>query len=750
MKKLFTCVITGSLIFSMTTAFGRADNNYWKVLEGKTAPSKGEMVVHPDAYMLYTLQTGSLKQSLQNAGKDFDSGVRIQLPTPEGGSHSFIVWETPMMEPELAEQFPEMKTYTASSIESPGISAKLDFTADGFRAMIYDGDKSYFIDPYSNLDDGYYLVFYTNDLQGINQNFSCNLNQSSDLLHPEGEGIQVPGKEAQKTTIQNGSVRHNYRLALACTGEYALLVTNYNPTPALLLSKIVSTVNRINGIYERELSVTFTLVGNETAILYNDPATDPYNCNYNLDCLLSENQANTNSVIGAGNYDIGHVLCTAGGGLAGVGVTCDDSRKATGASTSGGPDDFSTPLHEIGHQFSALHTFNANTGGCYENGSENSAYEPGSGSTIMSYGGLCSPNNIIFSSDNYFNVASLIQINNFLEYNETGCGTTSSGLNSVSIPPSVARNYSIPNNTPFVLTAEPITPSQTNASISYNWEQYDLGNFGEMEEDAGQATEGPIMRSYPPSDSSNIRTFPIDKILDDSYTDVGERLPEVARRVRFKFTARSILQGWGSFAILDSFVTLNVTSQGPFRVNNPSTNAILDPGDTIEVTWDVAGTDQAPINCHGVNIYLSLDGGQSFPILLMGSTQNDGSEKVVIPDVYTTSGLIKVQGTGNVFYDVAKGALTINGSTGINDSYIKNHVKVYPNPASELLHIDYSGNKMEHIIINMYDMTGRVVWSGQLSQQMTIPVGNLSRGVYQVQLINSKTAVTATYPVTLK
>lgn len=751
MKKLFTWVITGSLIFSMTTAFGQT--GYWKELDGKTAPSKAEMAVHPDKYMLYTLQTGSLKQSLEKAGGDFDSGIRIQLPTPEGGFHSFVAWETPMMEAQLAAEFPEMKTYTASSTENPAITAKIDFTADGFRAMIYDGDKTYFIDPYSNLNDGYYMAFYANNLQGINQNFNCNLNQSSDLLHPEGEAVQIPENVAQKTTIQNGSVRHNYRLAMACTGEYAIVVTNGNPTPALLLSKIVSTVNRINGIYERELSVTFTLVGNEADLLYPDPATDPYSCNYNLNCLLTENQTNVTNVIGAGNYDIGHILCTAGGGLAGVAVTCTDNRKSMGASTSSGPDDFSTSLHEIGHQFSALHTFNANTGGCYNNGSESSAYEPGSGSTIMSYGGLCSPNNIFSSSDNYFSVASLIQINNYLTTNGSanGCGSMSSGLNSISIPQNLVRTYNIPNNTPFVLTADLITPSQANASISYNWEQYDLGNFGGTEADGGQATEGPIMRSYPPSDTNNIRSFPIDKILDDSYTGVGERLPEEGRTVRFKFTARSILQGWGSFATLDSVVKLNISSsQGPFRATGPSSNATLDPGDTIEVTWDAANTQQAPVNCHDVNIYLSLDGGQSFPVLLMGSTPNDGSTKVIIPDVYTTSGLIKVQGVGNVFYDVANGSLTINGSTGIKESYLKNHVKVYPNPASEVLHIDYTGKITAPVIVNMYDMTGRIIWSGQLSQQMTIPVGNLSRGNYQIQLINSKTAATATYPVSLK
>lgn len=748
MKKFFTWIIAGTLIFSMTPASGQ--NNYWKELSGKSVPSQVAMTVKPDHYSLYTLATSQLRQVFNKAGQNFKNGVTINLPGPDNTTHQFIVWETPMMESKLALAFPEMKTYTATSTENPEVSAKLDFTDDGFRAMIYDGAKSYFIDPYSNSNDGYYVVFYANDLPSINKDFNCDLKDHPDLIHPEGIPVNVPQGAPKTLNIQNGSIRHNYRLAMACTGEYAILVTNGNPTPASVLSKIVSTVNRINGIYERELSVSFTLIGDEADLIYTDPNTDPYTCNYNLPCLLPENQTNITNVIGAANYDIGHILCTAGGGLAGVSVVCSDNNKATAASTSGGPDDFSTSLHEMGHQFSAMHTFSANTGGCYNNGDSNNSYEPGSGSTIMSYGGSCNPNNIVFTTDNYFHVSSLILINNFLSNNGSTCGTTTPGLNSVSIPQGLVKTYNIPSNTPFELIAPSITPTQANASISYNWEQYDLGNFGGTEAQDGQATSGPIMRSYPPTDSSNIRMFPIEKILDGTYTDLGERLPEVGRTVRFKFTARSILLGWGSFATIDSVVKLQVASQGPFRVNAPASNVTFNPGDTLNVTWQLGGTDQAPVASHYVNIYLSLDGGQSFPILLKGSTTNNGSAKVIIPNVYTTNGYIKVEGVSNIFYDVAKGSLKINGTNGIEETYLKNNIKVFPNPAADVIQIRYTGNTTEPLIINLYNQIGRLVWSGKMNNSIVIPVSGFARGQYQVQLINSKTAATATYQVTLQ
>lgn len=748
MKKLFTWILAGTCTFCLTPTFGQS--NFWTALNSKTPPTKQPMAVKPSVYRTFSLQTEALKNLLATAGNTYETGVLIDLPGPDGKMLSFKVWQTPIMEQALADKYPQIRTYTGSTSDNSGVSAKIDFTDYGFCAAIYSNSDIFFIDPYSNVNDGFYIAFKASDLPGINQNFSCDINQFPELMNETGTAVEVKNNEHPTASKQNGAVRRHYRLALACTGEYAELVTNYNATTALVLQKIVTTVNRINGIYERELSVSFTLIGNEDSILFTDPDTDPYNCNYNLNCLLNENQTAISSVIGDQNYDIGHVLCTAGGGLAALSAVCNASIKAEGASTSSGPDDFSTPLHEMGHQFSARHTFNAITGGCYDNIDQTSSYEPGSGSTIMSYGGLCNPNNIVFNADNYFNVASLNQIHDFINTMIPTCGTTSSGLNSISLPTSIIRSYNIPRNTPYELVSPEITPSQANASISYTWEQYDLGNFGGNEANGGSAEEGPTMRSYPPADSNYIRTFPISKILDGSYTGVGERLSVIPRTLHFKLTARSILQGWGSLALMDSALTVKVSGQGPFRATAPASNATFNPGDVVTVKWNNGLTDQAPVSCHSVNIYLSLDDGQSFPILLTGSTNNDGEADVVLPNVYTTSGRIKIQGVSNIFYDVAKGKLTINGTNGIGEAFIKNHTKIFPNPATNVIHVEYTAQSQTTLVVNMYDMTGRLVWSGKMKDKLDIPVAKLARGQYRVQLTNSETAASVTYPVNLQ
>ena len=88
---------------------------------------------------------------------------------------------------------------------------------------------------------------------------------------------------------------------------------------------------------------------------------------------------------------------------------------------------------------------------------------------------------------------------------------------------------------------------------------------------------------------------------------------------------------------------------------------------TLEVTWDVAGTDGNGVDCSAVDIYLSTDGGYTFPTLLVAGTPNDGSANVVLPNVSTGLARIKVKGSNHVFFDISNNNFGIVACTDDND-----------------------------------------------------------------------------------
>ncbi|MFQ5495282.1 MAG: reprolysin-like metallopeptidase [Phycisphaerae bacterium] len=605
--------------------------------------------VSPDRYRLVTLDEARLQEALSVAPMETRStdhapaadtvsllqqGADIRLPLPDGGWARFRFIESPVMAPALAAKYPMIRTFLGQGLDDPSATVRFDHTPTGFHAQILSPKGAFYIDPYLRDDATLHVSYYKRDYRSSGKPFACLV---------ESNGV-AGGDTTQMVTAATavGETLRTYRLAVAATGEYTQF---HGGTVAAGLAAVVTAINRVDGVYEVELAVRMVLVPNNDVLIFTNPNTDPYS-NFNGFSMLGQNQAAIDARIGRPNYDVGHVFSTGGGGVAGLGVVCSNSNKARGVTglsfPLGDPFTIDYVAHEMGHQFGGNHSFNGVNGSC-AGGNRNgfTAYEPGSGSTIQAYAGICGADNLQPNSDPYFHSISFDEMRAFVTGFANACAvTTSTGNNAPTV--SAGPDLTIPAATPFVLTA---SGADVNGdSLTYGWEERDLGPAVSLS--APDNGFSPLFRSFNPTSDAS-RTFPR---LADILADVSsnaEKLPQTSRKLDFRVTARDNRAGGGGVAWDQRRLTVDA-SRGPFRVTLPDGNTFLE-GD-VTVAWDVAGTDLAPIGVTSVNILLSTDGGLTFPITLAASTPNDGTEIVTIPAGDTLTARIKVEAVDNVFF----------------------------------------------------------------------------------------------------
>lgn len=602
-----------------------------------------------------------------------DFSFQIKLPMPDGKLALFEIVESPILEPGLAADFPDFKTFRVFGIDDPFASGRVSISPRGFHGMFFTSEGRVFIDPDYAGQSGLYLSRTRSGHPS--QSFSCGVHELAINERPTPElkanySYRVPGMLLE------------YQLAVAATEDY---VTAVGPpaTVANAQIEIGIAIDRVNVIYERDLGIRLTLVaGNQNLIEVSGNVAAvlgaPFS-NLNGFALLTENQTWIDSNVPApiAAYDVGHVFSTGEAGIAALGAVCNIAIKAQGVTglpmPLGDPFYIDFVAHEIGHQFNANHTFNGTTFSCFGNRNAATALEPGSGTTIMAYAGICGVEDIQMNSDATFHARSIAEIDTF---------TGGAGACAIQIPTSPANNAdptitpiggsTIPANTPFVLVGS-ANDAESGTAVLYQWDQMNAGTATDATTLGTDLGNNALFRTYEPQNSASSRDFPALGTQVQGLYDDAEVMPCSARELDFRLTVRDNDSGQ---ATEDVRITVS-TAAGPFQVTSQAfPTTILATNGPFTVTWDVANTNSAPVNCTDVSIDLIAFDDAAYTSHtvhnLIPSTPNDGSHDVppTVDSLLNPSrGRLRVKCVNNVFYALSEADLEVVGSNNLPQTF---------------------------------------------------------------------------------
>lgn len=714
------------LLLFVCISFQLSAQQLWTDLSPAELPLRNfEENHHADTYRLVQLDQTAFLQQLAQAPLRGDSHgsspIVVVIPMPDGTDQRFEVVEAPTLHPALGAKFPQIKSYAGTGIDDPSAYLRADWSQRGFHGMILSGARQpVYIDPYANNDSEFYTSYFREDYhRDLAEPWSC---ETMDDGHYTPDQADIDHSRSGDCTLRK------YRLALTCTGEYASF---YGGTPEGVLAGMNTTMTRVNGLYERDLTVTMEIIPNNDTLLFFNAGSDPWQ-NNNPGQMINTITSVINGIISPADYDIGHIFSTEGGGLAFYASVCT-GNKARGVTGVNPPinDFFSIDYvaHEIGHQFGGSHTFNNS---CFGNINPSTAAEPGSGSTIMAYAGICAPN-VQNQSSAYFHTISINEIQgNLLNGPADNCAEKIDLANTqpvVSVPQS---SYFVPVLTPFELIATAVDPDAD--TLTYCWEQMDVAQAPMPP--SPNSSIGPLFRSRGPS-LSTTRTFPPISSILNNQSPTWEKIPAVTRGANFQCTVRD--NDYLGGCTDNVSVLLNFReSAGPFEVTYPtlSSHDWYGPGQ-VTVTWDVANTDQPPVDAQNVDIMISYDAGLTYPDTLAAGVPNDGEQEVAIPMMAVSLARVKIKASDNVFFDISNRNFSIVNNPFPVSAVVTQQISCFTQPDDGIVTINATGGA-EPLMYSLDD--------GVTFQDSNV-FENLTPGTYQAIVMDADGNTAETNPV---
>ena len=709
------------LIFLSGSIF--AQQNHWSKASEKSIGELRDRGSRVSKFEIFNLKKDEFKNHLSKApSRDalpMKKGIFINFPDSNGGFGTYEVLESTNMHPDLQNRYADIKSYMGIKVGDPLSTVR--FTYDpyfGLSASFKNADGMFYVESYTK-DNNTYIVYDRKNAVSLN-NFHC-------LVDEDNMNKEISTSTNINKTVVDG-LKRRYRLAVTTSTEYSNYISTQagvaTGTDAQKKTAILAAVNlavaRLNQVFENDLSLRLILIPNTDLLFFltTDTFTAP-----NTGQMLGENNTVTNAIIGAANYDLGHIFYQGGGGgLASLSSICGSGKAGGVTGTTdpvGDPFVIDYVAHEMGHQLGGNHTQNNNC-----NRSTNNAIEPGSASTIMGYAGICAPD-VQNNSDAYFHANSIREMYTTI----TGSGNCGLNLASGNNEPTAdaGLDKTIPKETPFALTGIGTDPD--GDAITYSFEQMDK-EVGVMPPRPTNPS-GPMFRSLKPSTVAT-RYFPRLSTIVEGYDPTminsndyrsWEKLSSVNRVLNFSLLVRDN-NAFGGQSTRDDIKLTVTTSAGPFIVTSQNVdNVIWELGKPATITWNVANTTAAPVSTPNVQILLSKDNGVTFPIVISDKTPNDGSFIYDVPKglgKIDKTARIMIKAIDNVFLNVNSKPFSINSTEPETiNVFTFPEIIVYPVPSYDGI-VYIKGLTTEDVTYSVYAMDGKLI-----IPKKTLPTGNI-------------------------
>ncbi len=276
----------------LTFLFGAliTDAQSWKVVSaGQGNLALSDQSFRPDAFTTLEFNRAELTSLLAQAPKrnpndtQLGEGIAIAFPMPDGNLQRFSMKESSVFAPELAAKYSNIKSYTGMGIDDPTAVLKLSISPKGLNGFIYSANHgNVFIDPFSSNTPDAVMSYFKRDLDRVND-MACLIEDAAITGSLAGESNDL----STQATVGDCMLK-TFRLALACTGEYAVAVgastagTTADTTTVMAEYNVAMT--RVNGLYERDAGVTMELIANTDILIHFNGTTDPYTNNDGLQC----------------------------------------------------------------------------------------------------------------------------------------------------------------------------------------------------------------------------------------------------------------------------------------------------------------------------------------------------------------------------------------------------------------------------------------------------------------------------------